>query len=488
MLATPAPSNFGLCWRTTEHLQRQHSINPKSHLQREVYAMSRDLFTDQQNDFTRNFLRDYSSPFAIQQPEGERTDWRTKYHPVTADLVKSHLEQRFWIGTKASWYPVFFNLDIDRPEPKTLDTIFSRLDSYNIGESQRALMTSPSHAKNGNFRIYLKLEYNDRLPTWKLGNEALNNAFGDLCEVYPQQKRKDRLPCGKHQDLITEDGRILEHLTWQEELHYLLKIDPVAIESLPRQRLLEFPEESNAEQRKAWTPRGEVAQLRNEGLQAHSTRHEAQFKILNDLWRSNFQPQDASRYVKTWIRKNHNGFSKDAAAGRWQSINTEIDRQVKWIWARPQTLLPDTPHSLNSAITKADLKLAAELFKGDAVKQKQFIKLASFIRPRQHHEWVFVPAWVWREEIASKDTYKKLIAELESKGILEVNNSYRVAHYSRRFKLKLPKTNEQPISVDGRNEADFYNALWKAFDESIREIAEATGIDRTTIWRNFKKD
>jgi hypothetical protein len=279
---------------------------------------------------------------------------------------------------------------------------------------------------------------------------------------------------------------VLSNLTWQEELHHLLKLDPVPIEQLPRQRLLEFPEESNAEQPKAWTPRGEVAQLRNEGLQAHSTRHEAQFCILNDLWRSNFQPGDAAFCVKKWIRNHHNGFSKDAAAGRWKAINDEIDRQVKWIWARPQTLLPDTPHSLNLALTKSDLDFAAEIFKGDAVKQKQLINLISYVRPRQRHQWIFIPRHVWSDNVASKDTYKKFIAEIEGKGLLESINSYRVGHYSKRFKLKLPKTNEQPISIDGRNITDFYDALWQAYG-STREIAEATGLNRMTIWNNLQQ-
>jgi hypothetical protein len=279
---------------------------------------------------------------------------------------------------------------------------------------------------------------------------------------------------------------VLSNLTWQEELHHLLKLDPVPIEQLPRQQLLAFPNEKNTENPKTWKPRGEVAQLRNEGLQAHSTRHEAQYILLNDLWRSNFQPQDAAHFLTKWIRNHHNGFSKDAAAGRWQSINAEIDRQVKWIWARPQTLLPDTPHSLNLALTKADLQFAAELFKGDAVRQKQFIKLASYIRPRQHHEWIFIPRHVWSDNVASKDTYKKLIADLESKGILESINSYRVGHYSRRFKLKLPATSEEPLSFDERNITEFYDALWQAYG-SIRDIAEATGLNRMTIWNNLQQ-
>jgi hypothetical protein len=438
--------------------------------------------------FAKTFIRDFSSPYAIQQPEGRRTTWRTKYQAVSDPLIHAHLAQDYWLGTKAPWYPIFFNLDIDRPDKKTLETISSRLDSFGIGEHSRALMTTPSHAKHGNFRIYLKLEYADRLPTWKLGYDALNAAFGDVCEVYPQKRRKDRLPCGREQDLIAEDGRILNNLTWEEELHYLMKLDPVPIEQLPRQVQLEFPELAPFnDSPKMWKPRAAAAELTQSGLQAHGTRHEAQFILLNDLWRSNFQPGDAALKIKAWIRRHHNGFSKAAAAGRWREINAEIDRQIRWIWSRPHTLLPDTPHSLNLAVVKADLERAAEIFRGDAVRQKQFVKLASYIRPRHHHEWVYIPAWVWADKVASRDTYKKFICELEGKGILQSNNSYRVGQYSKRFKLELTKTSEQPISFDGRNTTDFYEALWQGFG-SVKDIADATGLNRMTVWRKYQQD
>ncbi len=448
--------------------------------------MSHIQLTLPEKDFARSFVRDYSSPYAIQQAEGRRTDWRTKYKPLSDPLIHAHLSQDYWLGTKAPWYPVFFNLDIDRPEQQTVNNIYKRLDTFGISESQRALMTTPSHAKHGNFRIYLKLEYNDRLPTWKLGYEALNAAFGELCEVYPQQRRKDRLPCGRSQDLIVDDV-VLSNLTWQEELHHLLKLDPVPIENLPRQHLLDFPEEKNAENPKTWKPRADIAELLKVGLQEYGRRHEAQWCILNDLWRANFQPGDAAHFVKKWIRNHHNGFSKDAAAGRWNAINAEIDRQVKWIWSRPQTLLPDTPHSLNLALTKADLQFAAEIFKGDAVRQKQLVNLISYVRPRRRrHEWIFIPAWVWREQVAGVRTYHQLKADLESKGILESINSYRVGHYSRRFKLNLPATDEQPLCVDERNVTEFYDALWVGFG-SVRDIADITGLNRKAIWRNFKQ-
>ncbi len=437
--------------------------------------------------FAQNFIRDYSSPYATQQPTGHRTNWRTKYHKISDPLINAHLRGDYWLGTKAAWYPTYFNLDFDQPTYETLEKLNDRLTRLNINENQYLKMSSPSYAKSGNFRLYLKLEYSERTPTHKLGFTALQNTFGDICEIYPQKRRKDRLPCGLNQDIISDYG-VLSHLTWQEELHYLLKIDATPIENLPRQPLL-FDLDSPIEQGdkvKNWKPRKEIVDLITHGLQAQSTRHFSQYEILNFLWRSNWLPNDAATFTKRWIKTKHNGFSKDATAARWLSIYGEIERQTAWIWARSRILLPDTPHGLNAAITKADLEFTAELFKADAVRQKQFLNLISYVRPRQHHEWVFIPRHVWREDVAGSRTYKSLIADLEDKKILESNNSYRVGEYSKRFKLKLPQTNEQPLAFDGRNNTDFYDALWTAHG-SIREIAEATGIDRTTIWRHFQK-
>jgi hypothetical protein len=438
--------------------------------------------------YATNFIRDFSSPYATQQPTGHRTNWRTKYNKISDPLINAHLRGDYWLGTKAAWYPVFFNLDVDHPTPKVLDTIFERFDNFGINENQYLKMTSPSHAKSGNFRIFLKLEYGERTPTHKLGFTALQTAFSDICEIYPQKRRKDRLPCGRDQDIIS-DYRVLSHLTWQEEMQFLLKIDPTPIEQLPQETFLfdltAIPNEPK-DKVKNWKPKKEIAELLSNGLQAPSTRHFSQFDILNYLWRCNWLPTDAAAFTKRWVKRHHNGFSKDATAERWLSIYGEIERQTGCVWARDNTLLPDTPHGLNAAITKEDLRFAAELFKGDAVRQKQLINLISYIRPRQHHEWVFIPSHVWREDVASWKTKDRLIAILEEKGILEVNNSYRVEHYSRRFKLKLPQTNEQPLAIDERNVTNYYDALWTAH-ESIREIADATGLNSMTIWRQFQK-
>jgi transcriptional regulator of acetoin/glycerol metabolism len=61
-------------------------------------------------------------------------------------------------------------------------------------------------------------------------------------------------------------------------------------------------------------------------------------------------------------------------------------------------------------------------------------------------------------------------------------NHYKAGVFSRRYQVDLPTTDEQPIMQDERNIDEYYVALKTAF--KLQEIAELTGIDRTTLWRN----
>lgn len=442
--------------------------------------------TDEERQYKANFVRAYTRPYAIRQRSGYRArNWRTKDKQLSDPALKAHLRGDYWIATKAPWYPAFYSLDIDHPTERDLRRIHDRLDEYGIGESQRLTMTTPSFDKYGNHRIYIRLEYKGKPPTWKLGYKALQNVFGRACEIYPQQNRKDRLPCGHRQDIVTEEGLRLQQLGWQSEMHYLLKVDPVAIETLPVQHSL-FEEPSEERDRaRTWNLKTGARELLTTGLQAFGTRHEAQFILLNELWRQNCFAAEAARIVKSWIRRFHNGFSKDANGGRWQIIDAEIDRQAIWIWKRPQTL-PDAPHNLQGAATKTDLEFIAEVFPGDAVRQKQLFKLASFCRARKHHEWIFISKRIWTEEIAGVRTYQGLIAELEEKALLNTNRSYQVGNYSRRYRLALPETSEPPIERDERHCQDYAEALLTAFANNRRSIAELTKINPRTLFNYFK--
>jgi hypothetical protein len=442
-----------------------------------------------QKTFAKLFAREYTAPKARQYVDnaGERTDWHTIHQHTNDYDLRGHLNGDFWLGTRASWYPVIWNLDIDRPTPERLQKIYDRFDEIGIGENQRVRMTTPSYAASGNHRIYLRLEQNFRPVTFQRGYEILRLNFRDVCEIYPQQNRVDRLPCGRGQDLIGDNGQILSRLSWRQEMQHLLNIEPTPLGNLQQQlSLLPDAELEPKDLPRAWKPKSEVKEILENGLQAGGIkRAEAQFEILNYYWRANLQPFEAAEKTRLWLRQHHNGFSNEVNAGRWREIDAHITRQTAWIWARPAPVYPDSTDGLQGALTRSDLEFAAKIFPGNAVRQKQLIALCSYYRPRRHHDWVFIPHWFWRDEIAHKDTYKALVEELESKGLLIVNKHYSRGEFCRRYKLELPKTTEQPLQRDSRHVTEFYDALDTVY--SRREIAALTGINERTLRRHFKK-
>jgi hypothetical protein len=431
--------------------------------------------------YKANFIAAHRLPYAVQRIGRE---WQTVHKSTNDKLIKAHLKQKIALGLPAAWYPVFCSLDIDNPTKQTVEKIYNRFERFGIGKSQILAMTTPSYEQAGNHRIYLRLEYKDKTPTHKLSHEVLQNCFGDLCEIYPQTNRKDRLPCGFGADVIKDNVR-MTWLSWQEEMALMMKIDATAIESLPRQLpLFEQPSDERDNPRN-WTMRGKAREIYENGLQAQGTRHEAQFILLLDFWRQNYFEEAAASFVKSWIRQKHNGFSKAARTQNWRETDKEIDRQAAYIWAMPKTL-PDSTHNLHGEVTKDDLIFGAKLFPKDAVRQKQFFKLSSFCRARRHHDWIFISRRIWANEIAHETTAKSFENELKDRGIMRSINHYKTGEFSRRYQLNLPKTNEQPLIRDERNIDDYSEALRVAFDNNRQQIAQLTQLNPRTIF-NFLK-
>lgn len=429
----------------------------------------------QEQQYKATFIASHRAPYAVQRPRGE---WQTIHKPTNDKLIKAHLRQKLAVALPAAWYPAFCSLDIDNPKDETIEKIYNRFDQLGIGESQMLVMTTPSYNRSKNHRVYLKLEYKDKTPTHKLSHTVLHNCFSDLCEIYPQTNRKDRLPCGFGADVI-KDGVRMSNLKWQEELALMMKIDATPIEGLPHQPVLFDQLEGFRDHPRNWTPRADAKEFLKSGLQAAGTRHEAQYYLLFDFWRQNCFQETAVEFVKMWIRENHNGFSKTAKSQNWCQIDKEIDRQAVWIWKNPRTL-PDSTHNLHGEITKEDLIFGAKLFPSDAVRQKQFFKLASYCRARKHHEWIFISWRIWANEIAHDTTYRKFQQELQERGIMRSNNHYKVGEYSRRYQLDLPRTDKPLLMNDERNIDNYSEALRSAFNDR-QEIAEVTQLNPRTI-------
>jgi hypothetical protein len=131
---------------------------------------------------------------------------------------------------------------------------------------------------------------------------------------------------------------------------------------------------------------------------------------------------------------------------------------------------------------------AAEYAPADAVRQKQFFNLLKVIRPNFKHEWIYIPAHTWINNIASDSTYIDFQTELITKNIMVADWRYKKGVESRKFKFNFRLESGAALAASGRNLDCYYEALEAVCAGNRREIKAMTGIDRTTIWRNLDKE
>lgn len=199
--------------------------------------------------YNRQFVRSYKGPYGLQWP-GKA--WTAKDKPISDPLVAAHLAQKYWVAKAASFYPGYSYLDFDARRPpagaqvgpgrydrwaasvrEILDRVGTALDLLRLSSGQYQLMTSPGYAVDGSMHLGLRLEVEGAPAMYQYAHAVLHRTVGDLCEVYPQKRRKFRLPLGRDQYLLGEDLRPLPHLCWQEAMSFLDKLDPVPVETLP---------------------------------------------------------------------------------------------------------------------------------------------------------------------------------------------------------------------------------------------------------------
>jgi hypothetical protein len=430
----------------------------------------------------------HRSPFAVQKPGDE---WKTVHKYSNDYHIKNHLAGKAALGLNARWYPQFINFDLDRPAAQA-EAVFDRLDELEIRRSQYVVVTSPRWQTNGNFRIYIRPTCNGKPATFGLNNAVWKKRFdfkGQAeIEIYPQENRVDRQPFGFGSEVLIDGMPVV--LTLAEKIKVFEELEETEIENLPFLNLNLEAGSAAAERKEFNTLRcsSEVAELVENGLQATGERHDAVFQILYSLWRQNIMPEEATEFIRNWIRTKHNGHSTEATRAAltsdWRVIDAEIERRQKSVWKLVRHETPDWIQNSLQANAAEDLKTVATIFSGDAVRQKELFNLIGYCRQRSRHEYKYIPATVWKSGIASYKTYISLQEELEQKGLLTSIRSYRVGIESRKYKLNLNLNKTDILQFDGRNITDLYEAYNVFYGGNRRAIQAVSGIDRTTIWRN----
>jgi hypothetical protein len=214
------------------------------------------------------------------------------------------------------------------------------------------------------------------------------------------------------------------------------------------------------------------------GLQATGTRHFSQFKILYWLWRKNVPRQTAVEMTFAWIKKHHNGLSKDIIRHP-KAVRDEIRRQAACIFEKYELsrIYPDSTHNLiNGFISKPDIEHIIRITHGSLPRMRFLFHLVKFCYPRRFR--IFVPihtdrliAW------GSRRTYDKYLREFEAQGLLIRGKSYQTGLFSKAIKLEWPfKSSSEALLYDGRSIEKFEQTAKLIFKPwEMRELLEIAG-------------
>lgn len=431
------------------------------------------------------FVSNYHKPYIIQPRNGQ---WHTNHGYINDKVIQAHLEQKLWAGILPPYYPKWGLLDFDNPPPSSIEQAIVKL---RIQQGQYLLCTSPSYNIDGSVHLLLKPEYNGiplTINNYRRIMDHVPGIVGGRVECFPNQGRGVRLPFGASQYLIEEDIPIY-NLSWEEELYWYNKIEPVDLTIIHEydldKRFLKPVPSFDSEPTTSGKTLG--AFYFKEGIQEFRTRHDATMHVVIWLFHQNYSPENAEIIVREWIETKHNDLSRTINKGNWAEVYRDNQDIINWVYDKfeAKQIYPDAVHNDYHAVYKCDIDFIAKTFPGEISNQKKMFRLISFFRPRMKYEWVYCPQHEWIK-IAGTNQYKEFQNELIRRGILETDNSYWVKYYSKKFRLHLPdRTKSWLIESDGRTITDYREAVMVVY-KTPREAIAALKIPKQTVYEWFR--
>jgi len=442
------------------------------------------------NSLLETNIKDYTDVFIQRSPSfgvNYRSGWRTLSYPLHDDLIKKHLECQKTVGTIARWYPEYAVLDMDDIPKDRVGDIRAELG---LDTDNSMLCSSES---SDSYHLLIRPEYNGKPPTTKLLQDTLKVFIREKgIELYPQKRRKIRLPLGKFQECLDFEYRYLQD--WQDKLYSFNKLDSFDLRSVKNHQMeLPFEQSKNTSlillgQNSGCFQQG--SELLKNGLQAFGTRHESQFKIIYYMWRSGVMPDETIRRVWAWIQKKHNNFSNDILKNSGQ-VKYEIKYQTAYIFNNyelTQTYPDKTHNSHNGYICKPDLETIISLTRGSLPRIKFLFEIVKYSYPRRHRQFLNIHSDKLRRW-GNERTYNKYLNELDEKGILSRSSSYLSGSlakeigqtaYAKSLKLKWQyKSSTDAILYEGRALDTFESAVKMIYKPSdFRAIIRKAGASR----------
>ena len=298
-------------------------------------------------------------------------------------VIWDHLNQKRYAGSRSKWFPEFAVLDFDDVDRGQVADVRAELG---LDDSTSMLCNSKSP---NSYHLLIRPTYRDKPPTINLLQTVLG-PFGKArgVEIYPQARRVIRLPFGRGQTCI--DPKYLHLSTWQQQLYWFNKVDEMPLENVKfSQGYLDFKFNGKPKIEGLSVYKEGQGYLQN-GLQGPGSRAEAQFKILYYLWRNNVPVSEAITVTWSWIRKHHNGYSKDYPKYPDQ-VKKHIHRQAWHIWDKytRNDVYPDSTHnSFNGFIAKPDLFEIVEACRGSLPRSRFLFRLLRYAYPKRSAKWL----------------------------------------------------------------------------------------------------
>ena len=423
---------------------------------------------------------DYTSAFVQRIPRycvkiPGRT-WRTKSKPLTDRPIQAHLAGTYAVAVLGQAYPLYGILDVD---DRARDEVERVRDILGMDAGTSMVMNSESP---DSYHVIFKPEYNGRPPSIRLLGEIFRDfARTHRLELYPRWRHAIRLPFGPKQTPADPEYRGLE--TWEDMILWYGKLDAYDLKSVQfAQGSLNLP---MIGPRPAVPKVGQsAAELFEHGLQAPGTRYGAQFTLLLSLWRGNVPQEQGESVVWNWIRKKHNGFSRDILRHP-ESVRKEITRQAVRVWGHYDFshVLPDVPALHHEGyVSKPDILEIIRATKGNLPRSRFLHGLVHFMNPRRYRLSVGVSknrliAW------GNERTYLRYLSELSELGIVRRGSSYLVGAFSKPISMTWPWTSSKDaILHDGRSVEGFDGAVKRVLRPGeFREALSAQGAKRTTV-------
>ena len=410
--------------------------------------------------------------------------WKSKSNWLHNTLVQKHLKKELIVGSLSRWYPQYAILDMDDIPRDRVDEIRKKLE---LDENNSMLYSSESP---DSYHLIFRPMDNGKPPT----THRLQKVFKAFIkthkiELFPKKRNFIRLPFGKYQECLDYQYRYLT--TWTDKMYWFNKLDDFNLITVPNHQIelaLTGSTLGIKPTEKEWS--GSFYQdgidLFKYGLQAPSTRHDAQFAIIHYLWRNGVALDETIRQVWRWIQKKHRGHSKTFDKFP-KAVKTDIKKQAVHVYTNYdlKTVYPDDTHNTHKGyICKPDMEDIAELCNGSLPRMRFLYNIVKYSYPRRFR--TFVP--VSQDKLiqwSSHKTYIKYLNEFEEKEIVTRGKAYSDGSqnkaFSKNLKLKWKyRKSDDAILYEGRS-LDYFDDTVKLLYEpsDFRDILKRSGVKQS---------